>query len=120
MTRESKGKSVEELLQESRALRLSFKKEKSAEPPVTFTVPLKALPWKYWYCQVLTNADFSWEDILINVYSTDGPVGISSAPVGSTVLIHNHSRDKRCLSMHHCYVLGYKETEVPEGGTNAD
>lgn len=104
-------KTTAELLAESRALRLSFKPVAIVEPLVQ---PKAALPFSYWYCQVLTNPDFSWEDILINVFTTDGPVGNFSAPENTTVLVHNHSRDERCYTKHMCYVLGYTEKRENE------
>ena len=122
------SKTAKELLAESRALRLSFKKPVPEQPGVgghfvAFSEPLiqppKALPWNYWYCQVLSNPNHSWEDILINLYDSGPPVGNSlpsSAPVGTTVLVHNHSREERCYAKHKCYILGYTEGSNENSG----
>jgi hypothetical protein len=107
------NKTTKQILEEARALRLSFKKPDFVAFPEPLVQPPKALPWIYMHYQVLSNPDYSWCDIVINLFTTDGPVGDYES-------VHNHTRDERCYTKHRCYVLGYNSELRPEGGPNED
>ena len=109
----STSKSAEELLAESRALRQAFIPG-NAVANYQLISPPKALPWQYWYCQILAPENFQWQDVIVNIYRPNAPPVGYSAPVGTTVIVHGHSREERCFSKHRCHILGF------EGGQNAD
>jgi len=105
-------KTTAEILQESRALRLSFKPpEPKAELSELRDYPAGKLPWLYYFGQVLGAVGSSLADCILNLYFDEGTFFIEDGPIAPediTVIKHGHSRDGFCCSNTCCHVLGYK------------
>lgn len=70
------------------------------------------------YLQVLVPENYKWEDLWLHLYfsknGTNPPNIPQTGPVGTTVILHGHSRDETCFANTFCHVLGY----TPSDGGN--
>lgn len=110
-------KTTEEILQESRKLRLSFKPpEPKGELSLVRDYPAGKLPWVYYFGQVLGAVGSSLADCVYHWYPDNNPIEEWRFPEDTTFIIHGHNREAFCCSNTCCHILGYKPNgDLPKG-----